>query len=76
MYSARYSCPILVQPEFDSFSKNPPVSNFMKTRPLEAEISMWTDGWTDMTKLMVAFRSFAIAPKKKKSRENRTAVVR
>ena len=36
--------------------------------------SMRTDGRTDMTKLVVAFRSFAIAPKK--SRENPTAMVR
>ena len=27
---------------------------------------MWTDGETDMTKLIVAFRNFAKAPKKKK----------
>jgi hypothetical protein len=26
-------------------------------------VSMWTDGWTDMTKLIVAFRNFANAPK-------------
>jgi hypothetical protein len=24
---------------------------------------MWTDGWPDMTKLIVAFRGFANAPK-------------
>ena len=43
------------------------VSNFMKIRPERAELlyaDRRTDGWTDMTKLMVAFRNFATAPKK------------
>ena len=34
----------------------------MKIRPVGAELFR-VDGRTDMTKLMVAFRSFAIAPK-------------
>jgi len=37
----------------------------MKIRPMEAE-SFHADGRTDMTKLIVAFRNFADAPKKLK----------
>ena len=39
------------------FSKNPHVSNFMKFRPVGAEL-LHADGQTDMTTLTVAFRSF------------------
>jgi len=35
----------------------------MKIRPVDAE-SFYADGWTDMTKLIVAFRNFANVPKK------------
>jgi hypothetical protein len=51
----------------DSFSKNTQISNFMKIRPVGAElfdVGGRTDGWTDMTKLVVALRNFANAPKK------------
>jgi len=34
----------------------------MKFRPVGAQL-FHTDGWTDMTKLAVAFRNFANAPK-------------
>ena len=34
----------------------------MKTRPVGACCSMWTDGHTDMTKLIVALRDFTKAP--------------
>ena len=44
------------------FSKNTRISNFMKFRPMEAEL-FHADGRTDMTKLIVAFSSFANAPK-------------
>ena len=37
----------------------------MKIRPVGAEFH--ADGQTDMTKLIVAFRSFASAPKRSKS---------
>ena len=43
------------------FRKNTKVSNFMKIRPAEAELlyeDRRTDGWTDMTKLIVAFSQF------------------
>jgi hypothetical protein len=46
----------------DRFSKNPQTSNFMKLCPMENELSH-EDGWTDMTKLIVAFRNFAKSPK-------------
>jgi hypothetical protein len=38
------------------------MSNLMKIRPLGAEL-FHADGQTDMTKLIVAFRNFAKAPK-------------
>jgi hypothetical protein len=38
------------------------ISNFMKIRPVGAEL-FHADGWTDMKKLIVAFRNFANAPK-------------
>jgi len=56
---------------FDRFSKNTQISNFMKIRLVEAELSL-ADGWTngragrqkDMTKLIVVFPNFANEPKK------------
>jgi hypothetical protein len=44
------------------FSKNTTVSNFMKIRPVGAEL-LHSVGRTDTTKLIVAFRNFANAPK-------------
>ena len=44
-------------------SKNPQISNFMKIRPMGAEL-FHVDGRADTTKLIVAFRNFAKAPKK------------
>ena len=46
----------------DRLSKSTPISNFMKIRPLGADTSH-VDGRTDMTKLIVAFRNSAKAPK-------------
>ena len=48
----------------DRFSKNPQISNFMKIRPVGAEF-FHADGRTDMTKLLVTFRNFSNAPKKR-----------
>jgi hypothetical protein len=48
----------------DSFSTNTQISNFMKIRPMGGE-SFHSDRRTDMTKLRVAFRNFANAPKSK-----------
>jgi len=45
------------------FSKNTQISNFMKIRPVGAELFLRTDRRTDMKKVIVAFRSFANAPK-------------
>jgi hypothetical protein len=39
------------------------MSSFMQIRSVELSCSLQTDGWTDMTKLIVAFRNFANAPK-------------
>ena len=47
------------------FSKNTEVSNFMKIRLVRAEL-FHSDGRTDMTKLIVAFRKFSNAPKNPK----------
>ena len=59
--SSRYSCPIVMALEFSRqiFEKS---SNFMTVRPEEAEFHV--DRRTDMTKLIVALRSFANAHKK------------
>ena len=50
----------------DRFSKNNQTSNIEKIRPVGAEL-FYADGQTDkqtgMTKLIVAFRNFANAPK-------------
>ena len=46
----------------DRFSQNPQTSNFMKISPVRAELFQ-AEGQTDMTKLVVAFRSFAKGPK-------------
>jgi len=65
MYSEHYSSQILMKLEFSRqifFLKNPQVSNFMKIRPVEFDL-IHADGRTDMTKLTVAFRNFANAPK-------------
>jgi len=37
----------------------------METRPVGAELFRAKDGGTDVTKLMVAFRNFVNAPKKR-----------
>jgi len=48
------------------FSRNTQKSNFIKIRPVGAKLfyaDERADGQTDMTKLIVAFRNFANAPK-------------
>jgi len=44
------------------FPNNTEISNFMKLRPVRAEL-FHADGQTDITKLIVVFRNFANAPK-------------
>ena len=63
MQSTRYSCQISMKLEFSlsRFSKNTQMSNFMNMRPVAGELFR-ADGRTDMTRLIVAFRSFANAP--------------
>jgi len=46
----------------DRVLKNPEISNFMKIRPLRAELFL-ADRQTDMTRQIAAFRSFANATK-------------
>ena len=48
---------------FRQLFKNTQVSNFMKIRPVGAEL-FHADGRTDMMKLTVTIRNFANAPKK------------
>jgi hypothetical protein len=48
-----------------TLEKNTQISNLMKIRPVGAEL-LHTDGRTDMTKQIVAFRNFANAPKNSK----------
>ena len=55
MHSVRYFGHILMRPEFSR-------QIFMKIRPVRAEL-FHTDRRTEMTKLIVAFRNFASAPK-------------
>jgi hypothetical protein len=50
----------------DRFSKNTHISNLMKIRPARAEL-LYADRQAHMTKLIVAFRNFANAPKKLQS---------
>jgi hypothetical protein len=47
---------------FDRFTKTLQISNLMKIRPVGAEL-FHADGRMDMTKLTVALRNFANAPK-------------
>jgi len=50
--------------EDDDFRKNTQISNFMIIRPMGAEFfhaDRQKDGYTDVTKLIVAFRNFAKA---------------
>ena len=67
MQSILYSFPILTKLKYSlRFSKNPRTSNFMKIRPVGAELFHMdgrTDRETGMTKLIVAFRNFVKAPK-------------
>ena len=57
----------------DRFSKNFHTQNFMKILPVGAELFR-ADGRTDMTKLVVAFRNFANAPKQMTPTVTRAAV--
>jgi hypothetical protein len=63
--STRYPCQILIKLKF-RFSKNFQIQNFMKIRPVEAELyheDRQTDEHRGMTKLTVAFRNFTNALK-------------
>jgi hypothetical protein len=53
-----------MKPFLDRLWKNIQISEFMKIRPEEAELFHTERRRTDMTKLIVAFRNFAKAPKK------------
>jgi hypothetical protein len=48
---------------FVRFATNTQTSNFMEILQWEPSCSMRTDGRKDMTKLIMAFRNFANAPK-------------
>jgi hypothetical protein len=61
--SARYSCQILTKLKFSwwIFEKNSQISNFMKIRPVGAEL-FHADRWPNTTELIVAFRYRAKQP--------------
>jgi len=66
MHNTRYSCHILMKFEFSRhIFENINISNFMKIRQMEIELFhvLRPDGESDMTKLIVAFRSYANASK-------------
>ena len=56
----------------DRFSKNTQMSDFMKIRPMGAEL-FHADGQIDMTNLFVTFRNFANVPNKTLEMMNITA---
>jgi hypothetical protein len=63
MSSSHYSCQNLTKPEFSlNIFENTQISNFIKIRPVAAML-FHVGRVTDITKLTVAFRSFAYAPK-------------
>jgi len=67
-YSTCYSCHILMKSEFSRhiFEKKTLISNFMKIRPVRAELFHAyerAEGYKGMMKLIIAFRNFANAPK-------------
>ena len=53
----------------DRFSKNPPITNFIKIRPVRADFYK-ADGKTDATEVIV-FRDFANAPKNANKEDSR-----
>ena len=68
MYGTRYSCHISMKLGFSpKFSKSAQISNFMKIRWVEAELFHSGGRMDKMRKLVVAFRNFAKAPKKKET---------
>jgi len=65
MYIRRYSCPIFNKTSVflrDFRKKNNQTANFMKIRPVAAEL-LHADGHTDGRADMMVFRDFANAPK-------------
>jgi hypothetical protein len=69
MYSTRHPCHILRELKFfstDFRKKEAQTSNFMKIRPMGAEL-FHGDGQTDTPKLIVAFRNFTNPPQNPKS---------
>ena len=59
----------------DRFSKNTLKPNSVKIHPVGAEL-FHTDGRTEMTKLIVAFRNFANVPKKRQSYNSTVCLMR
>jgi hypothetical protein len=64
VWGTRYCLQMLMKLEFfrQVFEQNPQISNFMKTMKWGSSFSMRTDGWTDMTKLILPYRNFENAP--------------
>ena len=68
----RYYGQILMELEFSRHisEKKTQIPNFTKIRPVGAEL-FHAERWTDMKRLIVAFRNFANAPKKLKHASTR-----
>ena len=84
MQSTRFSCHILMKLEFSRqiLEKYTDIKFHKKIRPVGAELfhvdrctDRWTDGQTHMTKLIVAFRNFAKAPKKVFGNKNNNKLI-
>jgi len=65
MYNVHYSCQILTKFEFSTDFQKILMSNFIEILPVGVEL-FHADRRTDLTKLIVAFRNFVNAPKKKR----------
>ena len=66
MQSTRYSCHTLMRIEFSRQILKTQISNLVKIRPVIVELFRAdgrTDGQTDMTQLILAYRNFANATK-------------
>ena len=65
MESTRYSCQILIKPEFSRqiFEKYTNIKFHENLYSGSRVVPCWQRGQRDMTKLIVAFRTFANAPK-------------
>ena len=67
VYRSSCKVPVILRILSIDFRNIPNYQNSWKSIQWEPSCSMWTDGRTDMTKLVVAYRNCAHAPKKRNS---------